>query len=254
MTASPSAPPLPVARGCSWAVYARQPQAFAFPFGGRSALPALPVRSHLVRVVVTLVALAGALSWLSCALIWSRLGSVAPLWAEALLAALTLAALLLAFEGGLWHTRVGRWLGWPLPDLRGTWRGLITPTSLPPGTVNPGALMAFLVVRQSALRVRVTLYTLDRQAEGLRSAFLDTPQGLELVYTYRSVPRLSPARQVGPVLGTTTLRLEDRVPRVLQGRFVTGRGTSGELRLLDHCVRTAHTYGEALALPYGSRR
>jgi len=133
------------------------------------------------------------------------------------------------FVNFIWHLRLFR--GWfvRVPDLRGTWVGLLTPLD-PDG--NPlSSIPCAVTIRQKLFSVNCVLRT--DKAESLSSsgsAFLDEEtDGGRLVYVYRGWPRLAD-RKTNPSHDGVTLLVLGSDGR-LTGTYFTDRCTRGTLEL-----------------------
>lgn len=184
-----------------------------------------------------------------------KLWAGAPAWicspeafsAESLLPrAVTLFSLLVGlFNTYLWRTQIGRWLGWPIPDLRGTWRGVLTPGIAPVGQDLAPPSPVYLVVYQTAFRFRAFLYTAESRSQSLAAEFTQTDDELELVYSYRNEPRQN-VQQDSPIhLGTAKLLMRPRSPDCLSGLYFTQRMTRGEMSFDGHSREHAQDYMQA---------
>lgn len=172
-----------------------------------------------------------------------------------LLGSLLLAsALLAALYLSLWATPLGRRLGFAAPDLRGTWRGALTPTHLPPGVVHPGPLIVVLVVRQTASTVHASLFTMESQSRVLASEFIEVGGQRQLIYSYQNAPHLHSPRPGALHLGTTVLAVDGLRPSLLGGSYYTERLTAGQLKFNMHAPELARNYGGAMGLRFMPRR
>jgi len=211
-----------------------------------------PIYTSLIKISIlfaVLVFLVGSLWPWTCQALDAQC-QVKPLtWLHSLLGMAGLVGLLFAaFNFFLWPTRLGRALGCTVPDLRGTWRGLLMPTQLPPGVVNPGALSVFLTVKQTTFSVEVALFTMESQSHLLSSKFTNVRGAMQLVYSYRSNPQFNPQQQTPPHFGMTVLSPEGPFPGVLQGFHYTERLSRGELKFTLHTPEVARNYKQALSL------
>ena len=133
------------------------------------------------------------------------------------------------FVNFIWHLPLFR--GWfvRVPDLRGTWNGVLTPLD-PDGNPLP-SIRCSVMIRQKLFSVNCVLRT--EKAESLSfsgSAFLDeeTNEG-RLVYVYRGWPRLAD-RKTNPSHDGATLLVLGNDGR-LTGTYFTDRCTRGTLEL-----------------------
>ncbi|SMB79287.1 hypothetical protein [Deinococcus hopiensis] len=157
------------------------------------------------------------------------------------------------FTYHVWRTPLGRILGCSVPDIQGTWRGLLTHTHLPPGVVNPGPLIVFLVVRQSPFGLKAAVLSMESRSRVLAAAFTEEQGAVHLVYTYRKVSLFRDRRQAPPCLGTAVLTLDGTAPTSLQGTYSNQHLIQGELKFNMHAPELARSYREALGLRYTVR-
>lgn len=149
----------------------------------------------------------------------------------------TITSLLIAcFIGFAWRWRI--FAGWLviLPDLGGSWLGVITPLG-GDGTLGP-PLAAVLVVRQRLLSVSATLWTRKATSSSYAAeVFCDEQSGeRRITYSYTSEPQLryrdeNPRHDGTAVLSCANL---DR----LSGRYWTDRLTRGEIALKKFSSKT----------------
>lgn len=171
--------------------------------------------------------------------------------------AVTLFGLAIAwFNYYLWHTWAGRFLfRWPVPDLRGTWQGSLTPVDLPPGVPRPvPPITIYLVMRQTAFALKATLYTAESSSQSVSAEFSRVGDEMRLVYSYHNEPRLSLQHISPPHLGTASLDMVSTRPAELSGYYFTQRLSRGEMRLNLHTPQLSHGFSDAQALAFTTRR
>jgi hypothetical protein len=145
-----------------------------------------------------------------------------------------LGVLYVLFVLAAWHWRVFyKWFVM-VPDLRGTWRGSITP--LDASGSSGISIPATLIVKQTLFAISCTLYTANMQSRSFSgSAFRDEASDEErLIYSYSTDPILS-QRELNPRAdGTAIFSLQREKQKALIGRYFTDRLTRGTMRMLYH--------------------
>lgn len=162
--------------------------------------------------------------------------------------------LLLAFQFVIWRTPVGRrLLGWPIPNLNGTWRGTLVPGASPPGVPLAAPLPVYLVIHQTAFGFRATLHTRESRSHTVAAEFTRLNDDVELVYSYHNTPHQNIQQRSHVHYGTAILRMASEKPDCLKGLYYTQRLTRGELAFDGHTRQQAHDFVEAESLPYHVR-
>lgn len=159
------------------------------------------------------------------------------------------------FNTYLWRTKLGRLATkWPVPDISGTWRGTLTPGAAPDGVPLSPPIPVYLVIYQSAFKLRAFLYTKEARSQTLAAEFTQTDDELHLVYTYRSTPNQNIQDRSPIHEGTTVLLMRPRDPDCLNGYYFTQRLSRGELSFDGHSRQHAQDFAEASqALTYRAR-
>lgn len=165
---------------------------------------------------------------------------------------------LLLFDRYFWHTRIGRLMGWKVPDLRGTWKGSVTPTALPPNlpagaAVTGRPIPSYVVVRQSAFTLTLTLYTGESCSESVAVDFARIGDQSKLIYSYLNTPQAQHLHRSQVHSGTTILDMTSTQPQRLTGMYFTSRLTRGDMVLEEHCRHEAHDLRDAQGLMYAVR-
>lgn len=163
-------------------------------------------------------------------------------------------ALLWLFNAWLWRTVVARWMGWPIPDVHGTWRGDLTPVELPAGTPLPTQpTPIILVIRQQAFRIEATLYTSQSSSRTVTAGFTLTAEGADLAYTYKNTPKTAFLPVSPEHHGTAIFALVSRRPAELSGSYFTGRLSKGDMLLQQHSSKLAQSFDDAVNLSFSAR-
>ena len=166
-------------------------------------------------------------------------------------AAAIFAALLGLFQAWLWRTWFGRTiLGWPVPDLTGTWQGIVKPGVAPANKPLAPPSAVYLVVRQTAFGFRATLHTLESSSRTVAAEFTQLDGDVELVYSYVNTP-LQNIQDRSPVhAGTAILTMAPGWPESMRGLYFTQRLTRGELEFGARSRSLASSFAGARTLTY----
>ena len=168
--------------------------------------------------------------------IWLSGGQLHSQWLRFYGAAVFLATVALSlWESYFWRLPLVQRIGAVPPNLRGTWKGTLTSLWIDPKTGIPlPPKTAYLVVRQRASSVSVTLIT-DESRSSSYMGQVDTIDGnTVLSYSYRNRP--SPLVESRSRLhhGTALLDVSGRPVDRLEGRYWTDRDSKGELGFSTH--------------------
>lgn len=208
--------------------------------------------TKLVSWVLGAIALYVTLQPKVCAYFaWSCAKNPPDLAEVATTAATVFGGLLVLFDRYIWHWGVARMgpINWTVPDIRGTWKGTLTPVDVPAGVPQPQPpRTVYLVVRQSAFRVRLTLYTAESFSRSTAAEFTRIDDESELVYSYQNVPDLNLQGHSPAHLGTAALELVSTQPVTLKGVYYTQRLTRGMLVFDKHCVQVAQSFADAQSM------
>ena len=191
-----------------------------------------------------------ALIWLPLSLLGVAAGGpAAVLWLSDLLAVVLI--LVSAFERWWWR--------WPrlhphligMPDVGGTWRGMLTSSWIDPATerVRPPKVV-YLAIRQSLTTVWVRLLTNESASDQMVGAVKKDPSSEDwlLSYTYRNTPKL-PLRKTSPEhRGGTFVTIFGEPPARIEGEYWTSRDTKGTLAMDAHLPDIAQSFADAEAL------
>jgi SMODS-associating 2TM, beta-strand rich effector domain len=202
------------------------------------------IRPHLKTIVY-----AAFILW--AVFLVSRGGTLPPRWQEPLPSVVTILALLVwLFDRYLWKLPpLYRWFV-PSPNLDATFQGSIETLWKDPTTgVSPGAIEAYLVVRQRYSTVSVRLFTKESSSEPLTASFTYAPDGTwTLASIYRNTPSPFVIDRSRPHYGGLILSGHQRKPTQLLGRYWTDRPSgAGELRLSSRTPKHYDTFEGARA-------
>ena len=152
------------------------------------------------------------------------------------------------YEHLLWKL-VPKWFGTThIPNLGGTWEGLLATEWTDPQTGKiPAPKKCFLVIRQTARTIKVTLIT-DKSVSSTKLAQIVRDDVQTTVrYLYYNEPQVSVAQRSRAHHGAAVL-LSDSDLRQLSGHYWTDRKTQGSLTFSTRHRRRAATYEEASSL------
>ena len=143
-----------------------------------------------------------------------------------------------------WMWRWAMFRNWlvPLPDVQGSWSGVLTSTWINPATgVRPEPVPVLLVVRQTFDDIAVTVHTEESTSVSTAASF-DRHPGDQLVtvsYMYTNRPRPFVRSRSNAHDGSAVLRVVSGNPLRLQGEYWTARQTTGEIDVafLDRLLR-----------------
>ena len=168
--------------------------------------------------------------------------------------ALVFNIVLVVFNSWLWQTKIGRWLGWGIPDIRGTWKGQLELLNHLPGIHNPGQPVDFiLVVKQTAFQIRLTVYTKESESQSLAAEFVLTNDQFELIYSYRNTPDPHFRHRSSIHLGTAILKMTTIRPSSIKGEYYTDRLTCGRIELAEHSPFLATNFQDASSFTFQTR-
>lgn len=173
-----------------------------------------------------------------------------PAWLKFYSYAVTAAVVLLtAWDRWLWRLAISQKVAAVPRNLNGTWKGVLTTFWVDPKTgVVPAPKPAFLVVRQTATTVSVTMFTDQmRSVSSLASLTgVDGQRSLDYMYLSRPDSRYEEHSRIHH--GSTSLDVTGIPPDRLCGRFWTNRDSRGELDFTERRWGSADTYDTALRM------
>lgn len=146
----------------------------------------------------------------------------------------------------LWRLRWLRPWFFNMPDLNGTWKVAIHPTS--PKSPRDD-IVAYMVIRQTFSSVSLRLFTAESHSETLTARVVRCDDGTcNLAAVYRNTPRLE-VREGSPLHhGALLLNVQGVPPESLAGQYWTDRMSQGEIVLSARVSRLAHSFDQAAAL------
>lgn len=173
-----------------------------------------------------------------------------PGWLRFYSAAVTAALVTLAaWDRWLWRLGPMQRIPSVPPNLNGTWKGTLTSFWTDPDTGSPPPPKdAYLVIRQTASAVSVTMLTDEMRSRSSSSTISGEYGDRSLDYMYLSKPdsRLEHRSRIHH--GSTSLDLTGRPVSRLRGRYWTNRDSRGELDFKDRVSSTADDFDSAAGL------
>lgn len=192
---------------------------------------------------------AGAAIAIFTALLWLGGEDVSAAWVRFVsLATLVVVWLEAAYEKWLWAViPMGRS---KQPDLRGTWTGTLTTHWVDPATgQSPPAKVCYLVVRQTASRIRAALLTAESRSDSSVAALSENGTGITLEYLFRNQPKMNVDYRSTAHRGAVALDIDSGAGR-LEGHYWTDRTSRGELQFTLRRKESSATFADASALPW----
>ena len=152
---------------------------------------------------------------------------------------------LAAWDNWLWRLPLVQRLSNVPRDISGTWKGDLDSFWKDETGSSPPKKTAYLVVRQSAWRVSVVLFTDEsRSVSSLATATSDgMTASLDYMYLNRPDSRLEKRSRMHH--GSASLDIIGLPASRLRGRYWTNRDSRGELDFTARVSRTAEDYQEA---------
>jgi hypothetical protein len=134
-------------------------------------------------------------------------------------------------------------------SVRGTWKGVLTSFWTDPATgQTPPPKIVFLVVRQTASLVSVTLLTDESRSSSSLADVTTNPDGSALTYLYLNRPDSRHEGRSRMHHGAVALDIAGAPARRLKGRYWTDRDSRGELDFQERISKLAEDFDEAEAL------
>lgn len=171
-------------------------------------------------------------------------------WLRFLSAAVFITTVLLA----LWDTWIWRfpWIqlipGVPR-NVRGTWKGTVTPFWEDPSTgKRRDPKPAYLVIRQTATLVSACLLTDESKSASSLAAVSGSDGAVTLDYLYLNRPKASVEDRSRMHHGSTVLEIAGKPAKRMEGRYWTDRDTRGELVFIRRSGKLADDYEDAVHL------
>jgi hypothetical protein len=152
---------------------------------------------------------------------------------------------LAAWDNWLWRLPLLQRVANVSRDIRGTWKGNLDSFWKDETGSLPARKTAYLVVRQSAWRVSVVLFTEEsRSASSLARVSSDgTTVSLDYMYLNRPDSRLEERSRIHH--GSTSLDIIGLPATRLRGRYWTNRDSRGELDFTTRVPQVTEDYEEA---------
>jgi len=142
------------------------------------------------------------------------------------------AVLVLLFTKWAWRWKIFR--GWlvKIPDIQGTWRGLIVSTWTDPGTGKKlDSIPAILAIRQGFNKINCFLFTKESSSYSTAAEInMDQGENLYLNYNYTNRPRASVREESEIHDGAAILQIIKTSSRSLEGEYWTSRKSTGEMK------------------------
>ena len=171
---------------------------------------------------------------------WLKFFSVAVIAASAVLA---------AWDRYLWHLRPVQKSKNAPRDIRGTWRGELTGHWVDPTTgTSPGPKVVYLVVRQSATSVSVTLLSEESQSKSSFGVISGADSSASLDYMYLNEPNNALQMRSRIHHGSASLVVTGRPASRLRGHYWTDRDSRGDLEFDAHTRGYVEDYESAQKL------
>ena len=153
-----------------------------------------------------------------------------------------------AFNRWAWSWRVFR--GWyvNLPDLRGTWRTVLTSDWIDPATGHPIApIDGFVVIRQTLSHLSVRLMTKESRSRSIAySITKEDDDVFRLAVVYRNEPEIELQGNRSEIHhGAFWLEIFGDEPHELKGHYWTDRKTRGGMHCTDRSRKYCTTYVDA---------
>lgn len=198
-------------------------------------------RVQVIAAVVVLVFAGG---------IWLTGGSLHAQWLRFYGAAVVVTTLVLGlWDRFLWRLAPIQRISNVPRDLRGTWKGTLTSFWEDPETgIPPAPKPAYLVIRQSATSVSVTMHTDESRSHSSLGRVTSTNALSELDYMYLNQPESRIEYRSRMHVGSTSLDITGRPATRLKGRYWTNRDSRGELDFPMRVRGFADDYDSSAAL------
>ena len=157
--------------------------------------------------------------------------------------------LMTAWDRWLWRLAISQKAAGVPRNLNGTWKGVLTTFWADPDTgVVPAPKPAFLVVRQTATAVSVTMLTYEMKSNSSLASISGVDGQRSLDYMYLSRPHSRYEKRSRIHHGSTSLDVTGSPPDRLCGRYWTNRDSRGELDFTERRPGFADTYDTAMRM------
>lgn len=173
-----------------------------------------------------------------------------PAWLRFYSYAVTSAVVLVtAWDRWLWRLAISQKVAAVPRNLNGTWKGVLTTFWVDPETdAVPAPKLAFLVVRQTATTVSVTMFTDQMRSVSSLASLSGVDGQRSLDYMYLSRPDSRYEKRSPIHHGSTSLDVTGNPPDRLCGRYWTNRDSRGELDFSERRWGFADTYDTAIRM------
>lgn len=134
-------------------------------------------------------------------------------------------------------------------SVRGTWKGILTSLWIDPATKTaPPLKTAYLVVRQTASRVTVKLFTDESRSSSALASVSEVDGSWMLTYLYLNKPDMHVEHRSRMHHGSAVFDVTGNPASHLKGRYWTDRDSKGELDFSGRRSSLADDFDEAQSL------
>lgn len=197
-----------------------------------------------IQIIVGLVIIVFAVG------IWSTGDTFEPGWLRFFSVAVVVVSIAFAiWNKVLWRTRLAQKFSKVPRYLGGTWRGTLTSFWTDPETGKPPPpKIVFLVIRQTASTVGVTLLTDESRSTSSLSTVTTNDGAASLDYMFLNRPDSRVEHRSRMHHGSTSLDVTGRPASRLHGRYWTNRDSRGELDFTERIPAAAEDFDQAKRL------
>lgn len=154
---------------------------------------------------------------------------------------------LLVFDAWAWKLPIFR--GWLVkrPVIHGTWKAILQSDWINPQTNEGiGPIDGFVVVRQSASKLSIQLFTKESRSTSVSSAIDECYDGtFNINCTYCNHPKSEHRDRSEVHYGAMLLFVDNANPERVEGEYWTDRKTNGSIALIERSKQTCATFTEA---------
>lgn len=133
-------------------------------------------------------------------------------------------------------------------SLRGTWKGTLESSWIDPSGSTIAPKVVYLVVRQTATLVNVTLLSSESKSVSSLAGITTSDGSSSLHYMFFNKPKMKYDDISRMHHGSTTMDISGRPARRVTGRYWTDRDTRGELDLNAKHKKIADDFEQAVSL------
>lgn len=160
-----------------------------------------------------------------------------------------LSAVCFIFEKWIWKWPIFK--GWLVnqPNLHGTWKALLKPSSVNPETKEEvAAIECIMAIRQTYSRFSARLFTRESSSYLVAHKIeLQNDGVFQLFGAYQNTPDIALRGKRSEIhYGALVLEVRGDPPKSLIGHYWTDRGTKGSLELSDRIPRVLSSYQESV--------